>query len=149
MEYACNGDLNKIVCLKRKTKEFFSEEQVLKWMIQLFLAVFYLHEKDVVHCDLKLENIFLTYFNDVKIGDFGIGLPLKIKKTQISLAKILRNPMDSVKTCFGTPYYIAPELCEVFLIIFIVKFYSYIIKRNKNFPRNRIYGAWVAYFIIC
>lgn len=75
MEYASNGDLNKMVCLKRKTKEFFSEEQVLKWMVQLLLAIFYLHEKDVVHCDIKLENIFLTSFNDIKIGDFGIGLP--------------------------------------------------------------------------
>lgn len=75
MEYACNGDLNQQVLLQKKRKpEMFSEDKILDWMTQLFLGIYYLHEKHIIHCDIKLENIFLTYNNDLKIGDFGIGL---------------------------------------------------------------------------
>lgn len=73
MEYACNGDMYKALCDQKKLKSFFSEERILYWMTQLFLSVHYLHEKDIIHCDIKLENIFLTYHNDIKLGDFGIG----------------------------------------------------------------------------
>ena len=80
MQYACNGDLNQTVDLQKKSNNgMFSEEKVLDWMTQLFLGVYYLHEKNIIHCDIKLENIFLTYYNDIKIGDFGIGsLNIKI-----------------------------------------------------------------------
>jgi len=53
------------------------------------LALFYLHDKKILHRDLKTHNIFLK--NDkIKLGDFGI-------------AKVLDNTRDFANTCIGTP----------------------------------------------
>jgi NIMA (never in mitosis gene a)-related kinase len=74
MQFACGGDLNQKAELQKKLKKgLIPENQVLDWITQIALGLYYLHEKNIIHCDIKLENIFLTYFNDVKIGDFGIG----------------------------------------------------------------------------
>ena len=37
------------------------------------LAMNHIHERKILHRDLKTQNIFLTSKNDVKIGDFGIA----------------------------------------------------------------------------
>lgn len=58
----------------------------------------HIHQKKVLHRDLKSQNIFLTSTNQVKIGDFGIS-------------KVLENTSDFAKTSLGTPYYLSPEIC--------------------------------------
>jgi NIMA (never in mitosis gene a)-related kinase len=58
----------------------------------------HIHNRKVLHRDLKSQNIFLTKSNQVKIGDFGIS-------------KVLENTMDFAKTSLGTPYYLSPEIC--------------------------------------
>ena len=72
-----------------------------------------LHEKRILHRDIKLSNIFLSSnglvniiittlinFNSskIKLGDFGI-------------AKQLRSTDDLATTTLGTPFYISPEIC--------------------------------------
>ncbi|KAJ3047340.1 RAC-gamma serine/threonine-protein kinase [Rhizophlyctis rosea] len=51
----------------------FSEERVRFYGAEILLAVDYLHEKDVVYRDLKLENILLAKDGHVKITDFGLS----------------------------------------------------------------------------
>lgn len=53
----------------------------------------------VMHRDLKPQNIFLTRENYVRLGDFGIS-------------KVLGSTLSVAHTCVGTPLYLAPELCE-------------------------------------
>lgn len=48
-----------------------SEEESKTIFGQLCLAVAYIHEKGVVHRDLKLENVLLDERIRVKLGDFG------------------------------------------------------------------------------
>ena len=50
--------------------------------------------------DLKSQNIFLTDKIDVRIGDLGI-------------AKVLETTRGLAETVIGTPYYLAPEVCNV------------------------------------
>ena len=68
-------------------QEQMGENNVMIIFRQLFDAVFYIHSKDVMHCDIKLENIVLTSDGTPILIDFG-----------------LTNTINS-----GTPYYAAPE----------------------------------------
>jgi len=49
------------------------ETQVLKLFIQICLAMLALHDKRILHRDLKTQNIFLNKQNDIRIGDFGLA----------------------------------------------------------------------------
>ncbi|CAF0941365.1 unnamed protein product [Didymodactylos carnosus] len=85
-----------------------SEETVKKIMSKLVNALNYLHKMDIVHRDLKLENILLkkpvatkTDEFDIKITDFG----LSSKKSIIGTDTLFNE------YC-GTPLYMAPEILE-------------------------------------
>jgi NIMA (never in mitosis gene a)-related kinase len=93
MEYADGGDLNKVI---RETKaNFFHENQILNWFTQICLAIKHIHDRKIIHRDLKCQNIFMTKEGLVKLGDFGI-------------AKNLSKTLEKVKTIVGTPYYMSP-----------------------------------------
>lgn len=66
------------------------EDQVVEWLIEILIAVQYMHKSRILHRDLKARNIFLKA-NKVKIGDFGIS-------------RILVGTMDVANTFTGTPY---------------------------------------------
>jgi len=63
------------------------------------LAVKHVHDRKILHRDLKSSNVFLTNNNRVKLGDFGI-------------AKVLNKTTSKAKSFVGTPYYISPEIIE-------------------------------------
>jgi serine/threonine protein kinase len=48
------------------------EDQVVEWLIQILIAVQYMHKSRVLHRDLKARNIFLKS-NRIKIGGFDIS----------------------------------------------------------------------------
>lgn len=66
------------------------ENLILDWVGQMCLALFYLHDKRILHRDMKTQNIFLKN-GKAKLGDFGI-------------AKVLDSTRDFANTCIGTPY---------------------------------------------
>ncbi|XP_046731412.1 serine/threonine-protein kinase Nek4 isoform X2 [Silurus meridionalis] len=83
--------------LKQQKNELLPERQVVEWFVQIAMALQYLHEKHILHRDLKTQNIFLTKTNIIKVGDLGI-------------ARVLENQNDMASTLIGTPYYMSPEL---------------------------------------
>lgn len=94
LEYAKGGDLFKMVSEKIPEGEFI--EKILKPIIR---ALHYLHSRNIVHCDIKSENIFLTSYKDgAKLGDFGFAMD----DTSLKNRRM------------GTTVYMAPEilLCE-------------------------------------
>ncbi|GAM22199.1 hypothetical protein SAMD00019534_053740 [Acytostelium subglobosum LB1] len=97
MAFCEGGDL--FSTLKARNKDHLDERQVLDWFVQISLALLYMHQKKVIHRDLKTQNIFLTKRGIVKLGDFGIS-------------RVLDSSMDMAKTMIGTPYYMSPEVFE-------------------------------------
>ena len=68
MSYCDEGD---VFCLI-KQKKTFKEEQIIDWIINIGLALLYIHDKKILHRDMKTQNLFL-HKNRVLIGDFGIA----------------------------------------------------------------------------
>lgn len=55
------------------------EHLVASYCRHILEGLAYLHERDVVHCDLKAANILTTKAGHVKLSDFGVSLNLKLK----------------------------------------------------------------------
>jgi NIMA (never in mitosis gene a)-related kinase len=73
MHYCEGGDLYTKIREKEAENQLFEELKVVEWCIQICMALQYIHEKHIVHRDLKTQNIFLTKYEIIKIGDFGIS----------------------------------------------------------------------------
>ncbi|XP_061681643.1 serine/threonine-protein kinase Nek1 isoform X4 [Syngnathoides biaculeatus] len=97
MDYCEGGDLFKKINSQRGM--YFSEEQILDWFVQICLALKHIHDRKILHRDIKSQNIFLTKDGTVQLGDFGI-------------ARVLNSTLELARTCIGTPYYLSPEICE-------------------------------------
>ncbi|XP_078399469.1 serine/threonine-protein kinase Nek4 isoform X2 [Cetorhinus maximus] len=95
MGYCEGGDLYHK--LKEQKGKLLPESQIVEWFVQIAMALQYLHEKRILHRDLKTQNIFLTKTSIIKVGDLGI-------------ARVLENQHDMASTLIGTPYYMSPEL---------------------------------------
>ena len=92
MEVGGGGDLLTYVRKRRKLKE-----EVAKFLFhQIITGVRYINSKNVLHRDIKLDNILLTSSGDVKICDFGVS-------------KLVQKNEIMTEQC-GTPAYIAPEV---------------------------------------
>ncbi|XP_014011962.2 serine/threonine-protein kinase Nek1 isoform X2 [Salmo salar] len=59
--------------LAQKIKEGipFSEEQMMDWFVKICMALKHVHELGLLHRDLRPQNIFLTKFGTLCLGDFG------------------------------------------------------------------------------
>jgi len=73
MEYCQFGDLSVYIKQKREKRQHFSEEEIIKILLQICSALEYIHDKNIIHRDLKAKNIFLSSNLEVKLGDFGIS----------------------------------------------------------------------------
>ena len=83
MDYADGGDLYTRIANQKKQGKgkisvfsllvIYSEDQILDWFVQMALAIKHIHDRKILHRDLKTQNIFMTQHDTVKIGDFGIA----------------------------------------------------------------------------
>lgn len=95
LEICSNSTLMELV---RRRKRLL-EVEARYYLMQILGAVNHMHNKLVIHRDLKLGNIFIDSDMKVKIGDFG-------------LAARLESPHQRRYTVCGTPNYISPEVLE-------------------------------------
>ena len=119
MEYINGGNLFSFVKKRRKLTE-----KISKFLFrQIILGLKHIHSKNIVHRDVKLENILIDLNNTIKICDFGIG-------------RVLSSPQELLHDQCGTPMYMAPE------ILFSTKEKGY-----KGFPVD-IWSAGIALYIM-
>lgn len=97
MDYADGGDLSDKI--KEQRGRPFSEQYILDMFTQLCLGMKHVHDRKIIHRDLKGANVFLTKKGVLKIGDFGI-------------AKVLSHTIQKARTMVGTPYYLSPEIVQ-------------------------------------
>jgi NIMA (never in mitosis gene a)-related kinase len=101
MEFCEGGDLKDQIDTNYYEKKIFSNHQILDIMVQICEGLNYLHNRDIIHRDIKSQNIFLTKNNIIRIGDFGLAKKLKKK-----------NNRKSYMTKVGTDCYMAPEILQ-------------------------------------
>ena len=99
MELVSGGDVMHHIM---SSKQSCLEEHIVKRYIkQMITAIHYMHEAGIIHRDLKVENLLLDEFNNIKIIDFG-------------LSNFIHNPdnltVNMAQTQCGSPAYAAPEL---------------------------------------
>ncbi|XP_007558202.1 serine/threonine kinase 17a like [Poecilia formosa] len=79
--------------------EAFTEKDVIRLAKQILNGVAFLHRNNVVHLDLKPQNILLTSarpLGDIRIVDFGLSRRM--------------DKIAEVREILGTPEYVAPEI---------------------------------------
>lgn len=94
LEWGGHGDLLQYIRLRGA----LPENESRKFFQELCSGVDYMHNNNMIHRDLKCENILLSKKNTIKIADFGF-------------ARII-EPHEVSKTYCGSAAYAAPELLQ-------------------------------------
>ena len=95
MEYAPNGSLRDL--LNSDPQHLLPMAQSLSIISQIGEALFYAHQKRIVHRDVKPENILFNAKGEVLLTDFSIAIEQNI------------THMEKEYDLMGTPPYMAPE----------------------------------------
>ncbi|GLC34392.1 hypothetical protein PLESTB_000733300 [Pleodorina starrii] len=97
MEYASKGTVKGL--LKNFRGKPLPEDAVWRVVVHTLLGLQYLHSRKIIHRDVKSANLFIDSNDNIKLGDLGI-------------ARALSASSNLARTQLGTPYYLAPEVCE-------------------------------------
>ncbi|XP_028394028.1 myosin light chain kinase family member 4-like [Dendronephthya gigantea] len=93
MDYIAGGELFERIV----EKEYLEEQEAVEYLRQLIQGLQHMHSRNIVHLDIKPENILCVdnVSNRIKLIDFGLARELK--------------PGEITRCALGTPDFIAPE----------------------------------------
>ncbi|KAG1474545.1 hypothetical protein G6F56_000304 [Rhizopus delemar] len=103
MEYCENGSLGALLDHGGRIED---ELYVVDYAYQLLSGLAYLHENNIVHRDIKPDNILIDYQGQLKFTDFGAAKILA--KGQKTMGRTTMHM--NVNSLAGTPMYMAPEV---------------------------------------
>ena len=101
-----------------------TEKEVIKLGCDICTALEICAKRNIIHRDIKLENIFVSGFGDFKLGDFGV-------------ARMLENTTGGLSQK-GAPNYMAPEVALGEKYDFRVDIYSLGIVLYRLLNANRL-----------
>jgi len=117
MEYLSRGSLSDIL----KKSGAISLNTCRKYSKQLLAAIIYIHNKNIIHRDIKCGNCLLDNNGNLKLSDFGLAtqhLPINIKNNdsiQPNSSIFQENSYltsSLLKDFVGTTYFMAPEVIQ-------------------------------------
>eukprot|EP00347_Sterkiella_histriomuscorum_P003405 403364423 len=94
-EYAEHGDLQNYC--DNVLQGNIEESQALLWFAQTALGLKELHKRNIMHRDIKPDNILVFSEKDVRLGDYG-------------QAKIVESTLKGYQTTTGTLKFMSPEM---------------------------------------
>ena len=92
MPYYKNGSLNQMLDYKNLTVR-----EIIKYSLDFLSAIYYMHDNNIIHCDIKPNNILINDKNQAILSDFGSAIRLDI------------NGLGKLKNVYYK--HIAPEQC--------------------------------------
>lgn len=95
MEFMDGSDLTSVI----EACAPFKESEIATICREVLAGLDHLHQKEIIHRDIKSDNVMMSMNGAVKITDFGFGAQLT-------------NDQDKRKTMVGTPYWMAPEVIK-------------------------------------
>ncbi|XP_022744428.1 probable serine/threonine-protein kinase PBL5 isoform X2 [Durio zibethinus] len=100
-EFVCNGSLD--LHLSKHTRQPLSWEKRVKIALGAAKGLKYLHEKNIIHRDMRPNNILVTHEFEPLLGDFGLARTQHEGSDQSS---------EAITRVVGTLGYLAPEYAE-------------------------------------
>ncbi|GFR44775.1 hypothetical protein Agub_g6107 [Astrephomene gubernaculifera] len=97
MDWCSEGDLYGM--MQKRRGQQLSEDTILDWFVQMCLGLKHVHDRKILHRDIKTQNVFMSAGGLLKLGDFGVS-------------KVLNSTFQLATTAVGTPYYLSPEICQ-------------------------------------
>ncbi|KAG1679537.1 hypothetical protein FOA52_011139 [Chlamydomonas sp. UWO 241] len=98
MDWCSEGDLYGILQKQRAKAAHLPEDTIMDWFVQMCLGLKHVHDRKILHRDIKTQNVFMSAGGLLKLGDFGVS-------------KVLGSTWALAVTAVGTPYYLSPEIC--------------------------------------
>ena len=126
-----------VFCLNKNYRDDIYDEQLMKkWILDIAKGLKFLHENNVVHRDIKSDNILIDKNGHCKLADFGCSIKLK------------NNQPDLFSKTEGNMYFFPPEFVDgkskkqfgykpVDIWAFGVSIYTCIFKSLPFLPENR------------
>lgn len=115
MEYCNGGSLSE--CLKQYKGKFklpFNEKIVQYLMKQILNGLNEFHSKNILHRDLKLNNILVNFPSEHDKISLNM-LNATVKIIDFGLSSILKDDTDLANSTVGSPIYMAPEILDAFI----------------------------------